>query len=75
MDPSQEKLRVAAAARRVGVSTRSLRRWTDAGRIPCYRTPDTPKQLGHRLYTIADLDAFVEKHMSPPQRRTKDSAA
>jgi excisionase family DNA binding protein len=45
---------VGEAAEYLGVSTASLRKWSDQGIVPVYRTP------GHqRRYSLADLDAFV----------------
>ncbi|MGA2454288.1 MAG: helix-turn-helix domain-containing protein [Solirubrobacteraceae bacterium] len=43
------------AARYVGVSLATVRRWTDAGHIECYRTPG-----GQRRFSRAQLDQFIE---------------
>jgi excisionase family DNA binding protein len=42
------------AARYVGVSLATIRRWTDAGHIQCYRTPG-----GQRRFSRDQLDDFV----------------
>ena len=47
-------LRMAEAASLLGVSLNTLRRWTDAGRPPCYRSPG-----GHRRYRAADIEALL----------------
>ena len=42
------------AARYVGVSLATIRRWADAGHLACYRTPG-----GQRRFSREQLDAFV----------------
>jgi excisionase family DNA binding protein len=42
------------AARYLGVSLATVRRWTDAGHIACYRTPG-----GQRRFSRAQLDDFI----------------
>jgi excisionase family DNA binding protein len=42
------------AARYLGVSLATIRRWTDAGHISCYRTPG-----GQRRFAREQLDRFV----------------
>ena len=42
------------AARYLGVSLATVRRWTDAGHVGCYRTPG-----GQRRFSRAQLDSFV----------------
>jgi excisionase family DNA binding protein len=50
------------AARYLGVSLATIRRWTDAGHIGCYRTPG-----GQRRFSRAQLDDFISsmQHDSP----------
>lgn len=42
------------AARYLGVSLATVRRWTDAGHIGCYRTPG-----GQRRFSRDQLDDFI----------------
>jgi excisionase family DNA binding protein len=42
------------AARYLGVSLATIRRWTDAGHISCYRTPG-----GQRRFSRDQLDTFI----------------
>jgi excisionase family DNA binding protein len=42
------------AARYLGVSLATVRRWTDAGHIACYRTPGS-----QRRFSRAQLDEFI----------------
>jgi excisionase family DNA binding protein len=42
------------AARYLGVSLATIRRWTDAGHIRCYRTPG-----GQRRFSRDQLDSFI----------------
>jgi excisionase family DNA binding protein len=55
------------AARYVGVSLATVRRWTDAGHIDCYRTPG-----GQRRFSRAQLDEFIASMQRPG---TAESAA
>ncbi len=50
------------AARYLGVSLATIRRWTDAGHISCYRTPG-----GQRRFSRVQLDEFIAsmQHDSP----------
>jgi len=42
------------AARYLGVSLATIRRWTDSGHISCYRTPG-----GQRRFARDQLDEFI----------------
>lgn len=42
------------AARYLGVSLATVRRWTDAGYVDCYRTPGS-----QRRFSRHQLDAFI----------------
>jgi len=42
------------AARYVGVSLATIRRWADAGHLSCYRTPG-----GQRRFSREQLDGFI----------------
>jgi excisionase family DNA binding protein len=54
------------AAHYLGVSLATIRRWTDAGHISCYRTPG-----GQRRFSKDQLDGFLsslqggERHSTP----------
>jgi excisionase family DNA binding protein len=54
------------AALYLGVSLATIRRWTDAGHISCYRTPG-----GQRRFSRAQLDDFMTsmRRESAPQSR------
>lgn len=62
MEPSQKFLNVSEAADVLGVSAASLRKWSDQGLVPVFRTPG-----GQRRYSPADLDQFLES-MRQPQK-------
>lgn len=51
----EEWLSLTQASERLGVHSTTLRRWADAGAIPCFRTPG-----GHRRFRRADLDAWLK---------------
>ena len=55
----QEWLSSTEASERLGVHLTTLRRWADAGSIPCFRTPG-----GHRRFRVSDLEAWVEGRQS-----------
>jgi len=42
------------AARYLGISLATIRRWTDAGHVSCYRTPG-----GQRRFSRDQLDSFT----------------
>jgi excisionase family DNA binding protein len=47
-------LSISQAARLLGVSLSTVRRWSDAGVLPSYRTPG-----GQRRYSREQLDLFL----------------
>jgi excisionase family DNA binding protein len=51
----REWLTLTEAGALLGVHPTTLRRWTDAGEVPCFRTPG-----GHRRFRAADLAAWME---------------
>jgi excisionase family DNA binding protein len=56
------------AARYLGVSLATVRRWTDAGFLTGYRTPG-----GQRRFSREQLDGFVASLQRTDQRRAHDS--
>lgn len=48
-------LNVGQAAEYLGVSAASLRKWSNDGLVPTYRTPG-----GQRRYSRDDLDQFID---------------
>jgi excisionase family DNA binding protein len=52
------------AALYLGVSLATIRRWTDAGHIACYRTPG-----GQRRFSRAQLDGFITSMSEGPSAR------
>jgi excisionase family DNA binding protein len=60
MEGTSQLLNVGHAAAYLGVSAASLRKWSDQGIVPVYRTPG-----GQRRYSIADLDAFMDSMRQP----------
>jgi excisionase family DNA binding protein len=74
-DPSHEHQLVftsSQAARYLGVSLATIRRWTDAGYLSGYRTPG-----GQRRFSRAQLDGFVDslhrtdERSQPSKQQTK----
>jgi excisionase family DNA binding protein len=51
----KEWLSLSEASARLGVHPTTLRRWADAGNIPCLRTPG-----GHRRFRTADIAAWTQ---------------
>ncbi len=55
------------AARYLGVSLATIRRWTDAGHISCYRTPG-----GQRRFSREQLNVFIESmHRDGPASKAE----
>jgi excisionase family DNA binding protein len=48
-------LTLGQAAKYLGVAQSTIRKWTDSGRVPAFKTPG-----GHRRYRQRDLDSFLE---------------
>jgi len=58
------------AARYLGVSLATIRRWTDAGHVSCYRTPG-----GQRRFSREQLDDFIATlHRDGPTVRSELAA-
>lgn len=56
------KVSIGKAARELGVSPETLRRWEAAGKIRPERTPG-----GHRRYDLATLYGLVPRHPQPEE--------
>jgi excisionase family DNA binding protein len=59
----QEEIRllnVGRAATYLGVSAASLRKWSNDGLVPVYRTPG-----GQRRFAVEDLDEFMQSMREP----------
>ncbi len=60
-------LSLGQAAKYVGVSERTLRKWADEGRLAAFSTPG-----GHRRFRLTDLDEFLHDARVPaPQTQRK----
>lgn len=53
-DPTDEPLTPAEVSRLFGVTVRTVNRWADAGRIPCFRIPS-----GHRRFPRKQITALL----------------
>jgi len=53
-------LRLRDAADTLGISLNTLRRWSDAGKLTCYRSPG-----GHRRYRRRDIEAHLARQVRP----------
>lgn len=60
MEATPRFLNVSEAADFLGVSAASLRKWSDDGLVPVYRTPG-----GQRRFSAADLEVFLESMRQP----------
>jgi excisionase family DNA binding protein len=60
METSARLLNVGQAAEYLGVSAASLRKWSNDGLVPTYRTPG-----GQRRYSRGDLDVFIDSMREP----------
>jgi len=64
--PGGRWLSIEAACRILGVDQSTLRRWSDQGKIPVFRTPG-----GHRRYNEEDLRAFLRGESRPRRRMSR----
>ena len=53
----KDYLRIGEAAEFLGVSPNTLRNWSRADKIPCFRNPIN----GYRLFKKSDLEALLRK--------------
>jgi len=64
MQKLSEYLKIAEAARMLGVSPNTLRAWADDGRVPAMINPAN----GYRLFRREDLEAFLEMVQKPTKK-------
>lgn len=62
MGDERYTLTMAEAAKLLGVHRDSLKRWADAGKVPCWRTP----KGGHRRFRRSDLEALISNGDKEP---------
>ena len=67
MERLSEYVKIAEAARIVGVSQNTLRAWGEAGKIPMLRNPAN----GYRLFRREDLAAFLREIAQPATRKPR----
>lgn len=67
-DDSQLVFTSSQAARYLGVSLATVRRWTDAGFLTGYRTPG-----GQRRFSREQLDGFIASLQRTDERRSQPS--
>jgi len=60
MEAESKFLNVGRAAAYLGVSAASLRKWSNDGLVPVYRTPG-----GQRRFSVEDLDEFMRSMREP----------
>ena len=61
MDKLSEYVKVAEAARILGVAQNTLRSWAEAEKIPMHKNPAN----GYRLFRRSDLERFLTKVARP----------
>lgn len=61
MDKLKDFLRISEAAEYLGVSSKTLRNWENAGKITAHRHPVN----GYRLFRQEDLDELLKQVQQP----------
>jgi excisionase family DNA binding protein len=61
MTKLSEYVKIAEAARILGVSQNTLRAWAEAGKVPMRRNPAN----GYRLFRRANLERFLARVARP----------
>ena len=67
MTKLNEYVKIADAARIVGVSLNTLRSWGESGKVPVCRNPAN----GYRLFRKKDLEAFLGRVESGSRMKRK----
>jgi excisionase family DNA binding protein len=65
--PDEKLLTVSQAARKLGVSANTLRRWTSRGLVPHLRTSG-----GQRRFSQEQIEAIIEQMRQKPEKRQED---
>lgn len=66
MTKLNDYVKIADAARLIGVSQNTLRLWAESGKVPMRRNPAN----GYRLFRRKDLEAFLERvEAGKPEKR------
>jgi excisionase family DNA binding protein len=60
-------VKIAEAARLLGVSQNTLRLWADAGKVKVHRNPAN----GYRLFKRTELEAFLARVEAGPATRAE----
>jgi excisionase family DNA binding protein len=68
--PSPLGLSTSQAARALGVSLGTIRRWSDMGYLDSYRTPG-----GQRRFSRDQIEQFVSSLQQGPQHRDERAAS
>lgn len=66
MEKLDQYVKIAEAAKILGVAENTLRTWADEGKISATRNPAN----GYRLFRKQDLAAFLEKAAKPVEQAT-----
>ena len=64
MDKLKDFLRISEAAEYLGVSSKTLRNWVNAGKIMAHRHPVN----GYRLFRQQDLDELLKQVQQPEKK-------
>ncbi|MDX1616828.1 MAG: helix-turn-helix domain-containing protein [Candidatus Promineifilaceae bacterium] len=70
MSNEEEWLPLGKAAAMLGVHNMTLRRWSDSGRFPCFRTAG-----GHRRFALSDIQTYLDEHSTDVSGKTTDNWA
>jgi excisionase family DNA binding protein len=70
MERRMRLLNVGQAAAYLGVSAASLRKWSNQGLVPVYRTPG-----GQRRFSTDDLDEFMRSMRQPSRGSSRAAGA
>lgn len=68
MDKLKDFLRISEAAEYLGVSSKTLRNWENAGKITAHRHPVN----GYRLFRQEDLDELLRQVQQPEKKNPSE---